>query len=176
MRAASRRNRVIAMMAMTTSTPTRMAYSVVPWPRVSAKHERTASPGGGGEGAGEDDGSHRRAHPARHAHARAGAGAPGIGQVAFHGLGSPATSPLHRPGQRPPPGGGADDSEQSRQLGRRRQPHCTAENRAAEHQAHSRLPIARRRQRAAKTGCGRPSCQRASSRRCRSCLSPCSRL
>ena len=38
-----------------------------------------ASPGGGGEGAGEDDGSHRRAHPARHAHARAGAGAPGIG-------------------------------------------------------------------------------------------------
>ena len=38
-----------------------------------------ASPGGGGEGAGEDDGSHWRAHPARHAHARAGAGAPGIG-------------------------------------------------------------------------------------------------
>lgn len=56
--------------------------------------------------------------------------------------------------QRPPPGDGADDSEQSRQLGRRRQPHCTAENRAAEHQAHSRLPIARRRQRTAKTSCG----------------------
>ena len=36
-------NAMIAMIAITTSTPTRIAYSVVPWPDLSASASRRAT-------------------------------------------------------------------------------------------------------------------------------------